>query len=333
MRGEPLCFVEVVGGGATAALLFPPEGAVVIRSAAGELEYEEGRDFLVDAKTGVVTRLSGSRLPITTREELFPAIDPDGSAFMFKRDAPDTFLMFSEGDQFQRRQVRATYAHRPGAWDGYVSRFSGADLPRTLARLRAGEPVSIAVTGDSISEGYNASGFIGVPPHQPAYVPLVTAGLTQAYGSRVALHNFASAGWTADHGLADVARVAAVSPDLVIVAYGMNDAGYATAEEFSANVASIRSEIRHAAPAAEFILVSPMLPNPDWHYPVMERFASYRDALADLCGRGTVQADVTTMWRDLLRRKSVYDLTGNGVNHPNDFGHRVYAEVIASLLT
>ena len=39
------------------------------------------------------------------------------------------------------------------------------------------------------------------------------------------------------------------------------------------------------------------------------------------------------MWRDLLRRKSVYDLTGNGVNHPNDFGHQVYADVIASLLT
>ncbi|MCA9060384.1 MAG: hypothetical protein KDA85_17865, partial [Planctomycetaceae bacterium] len=26
------------------------------------------------------------------------------------------------------------------------------------------------------------------------------------------------------------------------------------------------------------------------------------------------------------------DLTGNGVNHPNDFGHRVYAQVLASLL-
>jgi hypothetical protein len=43
-------------------------------------------------------------------------------------------------------------------------------------------------------------------------------------------------------------------------------------------------------------------------------------------------ADVTTIWQGLLERKSVYDLTGNGINHPNDFGHRVYADVVLSLL-
>jgi len=34
----------------------------------------------------------------------------------------------------------------------------------------------------------------------------------------------------------------------------------------------------------------------------------------------------------LLERKSVYDLTGNGINHPNDFGHRVYAQTILDQL-
>jgi acyl-CoA thioesterase I len=84
--------------------------------------------------------------------------------------------------------------------------------------------------------------------------------------------------------------------------------------------------------AAEFVLVSPMLPNPRWPYPVMERFSAYRDALATLCGDGAALADVTRMWTDLLGRKSVHDLTGNGINHPNDFGHRVYAQVILALL-
>jgi hypothetical protein len=41
---------------------------------------------------------------------------------------------------------------------------------------------------------------------------------------------------------------------------------------------------------------------------------------------------MTQVWFDLLRRKSVYDVTGNGINHPNDFGHRLYAQVILSLL-
>jgi len=30
--------------------------------------------------------------------------------------------------------------------------------------------------------------------------------------------------------------------------------------------------------------------------------------------------------------KTYFDITGNGVNHPGDFGHRVYAEVISALL-
>ena len=42
-------------------------------------------------------------------------------------------------------------------------------------------------------------------------------------------------------------------------------------------------------------------------------------------------ADVTTIWSWLVARKRYLDLSGNGVNHPNDFGHRVYAETILAL--
>jgi hypothetical protein len=45
-----------------------------------------------------------------------------------------------------------------------------------------------------------------------------------------------------------------------------------------------------------------------------------------------VLADVTSVWEDVMRYKKFADLTGNGVNHPNDFGHRLYAEVILALL-
>ena len=34
----------------------------------------------------------------------------------------------------------------------------------------------------------------------------------------------------------------------------------------------------------------------------------------------------------MLKRKRDSDLTGNGVNHPSDFGHRVYASAILALL-
>jgi acyl-CoA thioesterase I len=332
MHRDPLCFIDRGAGEASATLLFPVSNLVELSSASGDVQYVADRDFVLGADRRLVIRTAQSRIPVIRSDELYPPADPDGSAFMFKRDSPRTFLMFGEGDLFHRRQVCATYAHQPGLWTAPVPAFRGAHMPRTMRRLRAGDRVAIAVTGDSISEGYNASGFVGVAPHQPPYVDLVAAGLTEAYGSAIALRNLASAGWTADQGLADAARVGALNPDVVIIAFGMNDSGYATPEDFAANVAGIMSRVRQDVPTAEFVLVSPMLPNPEWHYPVLDRFAGYRDALGGLCTDGVVLADVTTLWQGLLERKSVYDLTGNGINHPNDFGHRVYADAVLGLL-
>jgi acyl-CoA thioesterase I len=54
-------------------------------------------------------------------------------------------------------------------------------------------------------------------------------------------------------------------------------------------------------------------------------FPLYRDALASLEGPGVVLADLTSIWLKLKERNRHLDLTGNGVNHSNDYGHRVYA--------
>ncbi|MCU1382514.1 MAG: hypothetical protein JWL71_1211 [Acidobacteria bacterium] len=317
VHGESLLFVDDGDGVATATLLFPGIDLVSLSSATGEVTFEADRDFVVDRGTGVISRTRGSRLPFAPLAELYPPVDP--------------FVLIADGDEFHRRQVAATYRHR-SEWTGHVPGSDALALPRTFARLQSAQTVTIGVTGDSISEGYNASGFTGAPPHQPAYADLVAAGIEHARGSHVTLHNLATAGWTSDDGLADVERVAEIRPDLVIVAFGMNDAGYAEAPDFAENIGGIIAGVRAASADAEFVLVSPMLPNPRWAYPVMARFPAYRDALAVLCGAGVALADVTTVWTDLLARKSVHDLTGNGINHPNDFGHRVYAQVILALL-
>ena len=231
-----------------------------------------------------------------------------------------------------RLQVAATYRHSGDAWTGGVPSFAGARLARTVTRLRRREPLAICVTGDSISEGYNASAFVGAAPHQPAYSQLVASALEQRYGSCVTLRNMASAGWTSAEGRDAAAAVAQMRPDLVIVAYGMNDAGYMDADEFAANITGLVATVRRTVRDAEFVVVSTMLPHPAWHYPSGLRFPAYRDALEGLCGRGVALADVTTIWGDVSRRKHTHDLTGNGVNHPNDFGHRLYAQAILSLL-
>jgi hypothetical protein len=61
-------------------------------------------------------------------------------------------------------------------------------------------------------------------------------------------------------------------------------------------------------------------------------FPQYRDALASLVKPGVALVDLTSIWSEMLKRKREVDLTGNGVNHPSDFGHRVYAQAILALL-
>src|SRR3954471_11892440 len=253
MRGESLFFVDSGDGIPAARLLFDRVEDVELTSATGAIRFEPGRDFIVDGAAGTVSLTAASRIPFATLEELYPAVDP--------------FVLIGDGAEFHRRQSAATYRHRADQWAGSVPRFARTGLPRTIGRLSAAEPLTICVTGDSISEGYNASGIVGAPPLQPPYAGLVATGLERAYGSRVTLHNFAVSGWTADDGVADVERAAATRPDLAIVAYGMNDSGYAEAPYFAANIRAIVDATRAASPESEFVLVSPMLPNPRWSYP------------------------------------------------------------------
>ena len=89
---------------------------------------------------------------------------------------------------------------------------------------------------------------------------------------------------------------------------------------------------RKALPKVEFILVASMLGNRDWTVLKHDVFPLYRDELADLCRPGVAPSDITSVWEELLKHKQDHDLTGNGVNHPNDFEHRVYAQVLSMLL-
>jgi lysophospholipase L1-like esterase len=329
MNGESL-FLIGDEDRATATLLFPPERIVSVTSATGELEYEDGRDYTVDYQSGCIIRFAGSRMPFTSNAELSP-LTP-GSSAMPKRNASSSGLMSAEGDVFHRRQVAVTYIHQPNLWRGPIPRFAGRALANTFSRLTAFRRLAICLMGDSISEGYNASGFTGVAPLQPPFGQLVAAALERAYGATVSFHNFAVAGSTADNGVWETTSVSKAQPDLVLIAYGMNDAGYASAADFVGRIQKIMGEIRSRVPDAEFVLVAPMLPHREWDYVVEGRIPEYRDALAALCDEGIVLADVTSLWSALLTRKSHYDLSGNGINHPNDFGHRMYAETILGLL-
>ena len=108
----------------------------------------------------------------------------------------------------------------------------------------------------------------------------------------------------------------------------MNDVGRRDPEWFAEQARKLQARAKELLPELEILWVAPMLGNREWIHTPREMFFLYRDALRGLIQEGESLADLTEVWEILLQRKHDLDLTGNGLNHPNDFGHRLYAQAI-----
>lgn len=327
---EPVLFVVDRGASsATAHLLFHPSVVVRVTSGDGLISYEEGKDFQWNKEESVLTLLPGSRIPHKSWSELHP---PLGSPAALDSGDGRSAVFFAEGGRvFQSLQVNVTYRH-DDLWQGTKATNSTEYLRRTVQKLRTGQPVKIITLGDSISEGACASATFGGIPHQSPYAVLVAEALREEYGDKVDFTNLSVGGTNSAWGASMATTVAGAKPDLVILAFGMNDASQLVpAASYGEHIRLMISTIRGAQPDADIILVASMLGNSEWIPGAMPFFAQYQKALYQFEGPGTAVADLTTVWSEMLERKRFLDLTGNGVNHPNDFGHRVYAEVILQL--
>lgn len=311
-----------------ARLLMSPREVLSLRSATALITYQPDRDYTINAAAQRVELPAGSRVPFRRRRDMY--LPPESPMSIPHRAGdPQQHLYFSEGHVFHHQQAEISYT-TDGRWDGFVPRFAGDQLPRTMQRLEARDPMQIAVVGDSICAGGNASQ--DVEPYMPAFPQLVAMGLREVFGSAIHLTNLAKGGTSAGYGVEVAPQIAQLRPDLTIIAFGMNDVGGPKPEPYARRIGQIMHIVREANPDAEFVLVATMLANPEWSCTPAQRFAPFRDALATLSGPGAALADLTSLWADLLQRKNYHDLTGNGVNHANDFGHRLYAQTILTLM-
>lgn len=317
-----------------AQLLFIPSTVYGAHSADGSASYKEGQDFVVNKSDGTVTLTPGSRIPYRKKSQLaLSAADSDhlfGPAY--PKIAPGIF--FSEGSIYEGFQTYIDYGFSPHTWQGYIPRFTGRELPRTRALLKGRQDLHMLIIGDSISAGYSSSSYLGVPPREPSYAVRVAAGLQRTYGTNIFMNNISVPGWSASQGADRVqaSHIADTRPDLVIIAFGMNDVGSHKPDAYRDSIQRIIRDIQAVSPESEFILVAPMIGNRDWPSTPLDQFALYRDQLASLAGTNVAMVDMTAIWKGLLQRKTFFDVTGNGLNHPNDFGHRLYAQALLSLL-
>jgi lysophospholipase L1-like esterase len=331
MEGESVLFIrQSPADRPRATVLLPPTKILSVCSSSGLTVYEAGRDYVWEPGTREIVLPAGSRIPFQTPQGL--RRPPKSQRFVLPHRDGNGEIFFGASHEYHDMQTQVSYEHAADAWKGPVPGFAGRQLPRTLETLRQKRPLSLTLFGDSISTGCNASGWCGVPPFQPPFQDLLVMNLRAAYGGQITLSNEAVGSTGTEWGVANIGKVVAHQPDLVILAFGMNDSGGLPAARYRQNIQAMIDTVRQKRPAAEFILVATMLGNKDWTTLHQELFPQYRDALAGLCGPGVALADMTSLWAEIFRYKTDWDMTGNGVNHPNDFGHRVYAEVLSAML-
>ncbi len=331
MHGESMLFVKADGEeAATGELLFPPTKMLAVRDSNGDVTYEEGRDYVWQPGSRTITIPAGSRIVVKSPADMRRPAKTQKYE-LTHRDG-DGEIYFGSKLEYHDMQTCFTYEHEPNVWKAEPPKFDEAQLPRTLGKLNAKEPIKMLLLGDSISAGCNASGWAGEKPYQPPFSRLVEKHLAATYGTEVSVENLSVSGKSTEWALTVIDDIAAAEPDVVILAFGMNDSAGRPKADYKNYIEQTIQKVREKRPETEFILVASMLGNKDWIRLKQELFPEYRAALAELCEPGIALADLTTVWTEFLKVKQDRDLTGNGVNHPNDFGHRVYAQVISALL-
>ena len=217
-------------------------------------------------------------------------------------------------------------------WRGDVPAVQSQYFSKTLAKLRAKEDLKVVFYGDSITTGANSSAFIDVAPHAESWPDMVASWLEKNYGGNVEAVNTAVGGMDTQWVLDNVStRVTAHNPDLVVIGFGMNDIALTEAAHGSL-MRQLVDRVRSENPESEILLVSSMLPHQEvpWVYQNQPYFEQRLEAIGSELGIGV--AKVTTMHRTILQYKRYRDMTGNNVNHPNDFLARVYAQTILQTL-
>ena len=325
----------------TARLLFPARSIQRVWCPATGVVYQRGKDYCFEEGDDFITRPEGSSIPFISEETLYP---PDEKSIYYPAPGSNAVrgkigggnIWFTAMNDYAKAQTEIDYtADRIDFLPGDLHEQKDR-LPRFRSLLSGKEDLRITLLGDSISEGYNASAYIKVPPFQPCYAELINQELEAAHPGKLIFHNRGVNGTGCRYGLTTILEEWKKDcPDLLILAYGMNDFHAMTAEEFLRYNQELIAHARMINPRVEVLILIPMAGNPIWEYTKPGRDEEFAEAVLRFwknAGLAFAIADIRNVWLHMMARKGFYALTGNGVNHPNDFGHRVYASVVLSVL-
>ena len=317
-RTEPgkFCFEKIAKGSVSVRSTFRAEMP-------GCLVYTEGQDYVVDYAQGTLARIPGSRIPDFSTNILYGQKDFDHTKFPGFTNHP-WFVWVDYKTSTKTQWARRNDQSRA--------------LSAVKKKLQSGGAFKIVSYGDSITAGGEASeealrfqwrwaASLG-KKFQKAIITVEDLSLS-GYSSRQGIDWFDKKPET----LRPVTTLGTCDkPDLVLVGFGMNDhnRGSTEPEAFKTNLVALTKLIQERK-GASVVLFSAFPPNDDWHYGThrMAQFAAATKKAASEAG--CAYAEVFSTWEWVLKRKDQPSLLGNNINHPNDFGHWLYAQAFEAM--
>ena len=306
-------------------LLYQAKKIISVRSSDLQTEYAEGKDYeLVDGKLRIP---QGSAIPTVTHAFYYPG-EKTADSMVLNKNYGEGYIFFKEGPTMHTMQIAVTYVHEDG-FDGPIPAYKGDKLPKTQEKLKNGEPLKLCIYGDSISVGGNSTQLVGAAPFASTWYQMLKDKLEKHFpNTAFAMENHSVGGKTSQWGMENRHNAVGYGPELCVIGFGMNDGtARIPVETYLDNIKAIMETAREANPDCEFVLLATTIPNAETaHFLGCQE--DYLPALLTLEGEGVVVADMTTFHKALLARKRFFDMSGNNVNHPNDFLVRGYAQVL-----
>lgn len=195
--------------------------------------------------------------------------------------------------------------------------------------------ITYVVFGDSISTGCEAT----VPEN--TFFSLFAAQIEKKYNIKVDIINKAVGGDSTDDGMKHFDNdVPPLKPDLVTIGFGMNDQNkggedgkghFVEPPKYRENIEYMINTLLNINCAV--VLISPCIPNSLWRWTSGD-IEKYTEVLRELAHKYSLPlADVTPLWKTVLEAgKSPQSLLYNDINHPNDYGHTLYAAALNAIL-
>ena len=326
-------------------LTYPATQIISVRNYQLTTTYVAGRDYTLNA-AGELVILSGSSIPTYSYRYIHPNTNPNnydwGVYYPHRIEEGIEYPgweFWEESSKISMQQICVTYVH---AGNSYITRPDavGDALPRSMAKLTSGQPITIVTTGDSVTAGAQSSGFLGISPNAPAYPGMIKDGLAVKFNNpNITLINTGIGGTTSEWTESTLNNtIISKNPDLVTICFGMNDSSYNrvgyTDSQFYNNMKGQINYIKSHLPNCEILLVSSIYGN-YYTFP-RERYESHARILhelaAEYAGQGVAVCDPQAIEKQILTRKVFIDFMADNMVHPNDFGMRLITQTICDSL-